>query len=259
MIHFGVGFPDGSIFSGGRDLAKIKLPKKKITSFDLPPGRTLAGKYRVVDQLGSGWESEVYKVREINTGIERAAKLFFPHRNLNNKTARFFARKLHKLRTCSVLIQYHTEERITFKRWPVTVLISEYVEGELLSHFLKKFPGKRLPPFQAVHLLYALTKGIEEIHRLREYHGDLHTDNIIVNRFGLTFELKLVDLFHWSAPKTENMQDDICGAIHVFYESLGGKKYYARQPKTVKKICLGLKRTLILKKFRTSSDLRKSL
>ena len=77
----------------------------------------------------------------------------------------------------------------------ITVLVSEYVEGELLSDFLQRFPGKRLLPFQGLHLLYALTKGMEPIHLLNEYHGDLHSDNIIVNRFGLEFELKLLDMF----------------------------------------------------------------
>jgi len=127
----------------------------------------------------------VYKIREISTGIERAAKLFYPNKNEKDRAVKFNAQKLHKLRQCPILIQYHTKENFVFKRIPVTVLISEYVEGQLLSEFIKSFPGKRLTPFQALHLLYALTKGIECIHGLNEYHGDLHSDNIIVNKFGL--------------------------------------------------------------------------
>ena len=152
-------------------------------------------KYRVLSKLGAGWEGEVYKVGEIHTGIERAAKLFFPQRNLRDRTSKIYAQKLHKLRQCSLLIQYHTQENIVFRKIPVTVLISEYVEGMLLSDFLNRLPGKKLDPFKALHLLYRLTRGIEEIHLLREYHGDLHTGNIIVNKFGLNFELKLLDMY----------------------------------------------------------------
>jgi serine/threonine protein kinase len=236
--------------------------KKSVTSiesFDLQPGRILAGKYEVVSPLGAGWEGEVYKIRERNTRIERAAKLFFPQRNLRNKTSNFYARKLHKLRHCPILIQYYTEETFTFRKTPITVLVSEYVEGELLSGFLKRKPGGRISPFQALHLLYALVIGIEGIHRLREYHGDLHTQNVIVNRYGLLFDLKILDMFHWSAPKRENIQDDICDVIRIFYDAIGGAKHYGKQPGEVKVICCGLKRTLILKKFPTTSHLRQHL
>ncbi len=68
-----------------------------------------------------------------------------------------------------MVIQYHTEEQITYRKTPITALVSEYVEGERLNDFLYRQPGKRLSSFQAVHLLYALTVGIEEIHNLREY------------------------------------------------------------------------------------------
>lgn len=54
-------------------------------SFNLQPGRILAKKYEVIAKLGAGWEGEVYRIRELNTGIERAAKLFFPDRNIKNK------------------------------------------------------------------------------------------------------------------------------------------------------------------------------
>lgn len=240
-------------------MASPKAPRIRVNSFDLQPGRKIAGKYKILSRLGSGWEGEVYKVLELSTGIERAAKFFFPHRNIRSKASKFYAQKLHKLRQCSILIQYHTKEAVSYRRIRVTVLISEYVEGELLSDFLQRFNGKRLSPYMAVHLLYALTKGMEEIHLRNEYHGDLHTDNIIVNKFGLRFELKLLDMFHLSAPKKENMQNDICGLISIFHEVLGGAKWYAKHPPVIKNICLGLKRSLILKKFRTISQLREYL
>lgn len=231
----------------------------KILSFDLAPGRVIAGKYIVVSRLGSGWEGEVYRVVESRTGIERAAKLFYPQRNVKGRTSRLYAKRLHRLRHCPLLIQYHTEELIVFRRTPITVLISEYVKGELLSDFLTYMPGKRLMPFMALHLLYSLAKGIDQVHKADEYHGDIHVDNIIVNRLGLTFDLKLVDLFHTQATKAENKREDICDLIRLFYDALGGARHYSRQPDAVKYIICGLRRSLILSKFRTMSQLREHL
>jgi tRNA A-37 threonylcarbamoyl transferase component Bud32 len=236
-----------------------KSKERRIEAFDFQPGRVLAGKYEVLSRLGAGWEGEVFKVREINMGIVRAAKFFYPHRNPRDRNANFYAKKLHKLRFCDILIQYHTHETIQYKRTPITFLVSDYVEGELLCELLKRQPGKRLTVFEGLHLLHRLSSGIECIHLLGDYHGDLHDENIIVNRFGLGFEVKLVDLFHWGAPKASNIHQDVCDLIRVFYDVIGGAKHYARHPPVVKEICCGLKRTLILQKFRTAGQLREHL
>jgi tRNA A-37 threonylcarbamoyl transferase component Bud32 len=236
-----------------------KSSHRRIDHFDFPPGTVLAEKYQVVAQLGTGWEGEVYILRECATGIERAGKFFFPHRNPRNRVANYYARKLHKLRNCPILIQYHTQGTITYQEAPIRLLVSEYVEGELLSHFLRRQPGGRISVFQGLHLLHALARGIEAIHDLHEYHGDLHEDNVIVRRFGLSFDLKLIDFFHWGRATPENIHDDVCDLIRIFYDAIGGQKHYAKHPPEVKAICCGLKRSLILKRFRNAAQLRQHL
>jgi tRNA A-37 threonylcarbamoyl transferase component Bud32 len=233
-----------------------KSPQKRLDSFNLKPGSVLANKYEVISFLGSGWESEVYRVRERGTRVDRAAKIFFPQHNQGNRATKFYARKLHKLRHCPILIQYHTQERIVYKWMPVTFLISDYVEGKLLSAFLKEQRGNRLTPFEGLHLLHVLALGVEIIHRAREYHGDIHDDNVIVNRCGLTFDVKLVDFYNWGAPSAENIREDVYDLIRILYDALGGKKHYAKQPQVIKEICCGLKRGLITQKFRTAGHLR---
>jgi serine/threonine protein kinase len=231
----------------------------RIKAFNFEPGFALSEKYTVVRSLGAGWEGEVFIVRENLTGIERAAKFFYPHRNVRNKTLRFYAKKLHKLRNCPILIQYLTQESIDFQGQKVHSLISEYVDGETLDEFLRHQRGKRLGAFQALHLLYALVSGLEQIHTQRDYHGDLHEGNIIVHRYGLGFDLKLIDTFHWGAARPENLRSDICDAVRVFYNVLGGQKTYASHHPVVKEICCGLKQSLILKKFKTATHLKKHL
>ena len=206
-----------------------------------------------------GWEGEVFKIREITTGIDRAAKFFFPHRNRKDRALKFYAKKLHKLRMCDMLIQYHTQETIKYKGQSITFLVSEFVEGELLSEFLKRQSRRSLTTFEGLHLLHGLASGIECIHRQGDYHGDLHDDNIIISRYGLGFDIRLLDLFHWGAPKASNIHGDVCDLVRIFYDVVGGAKYYSKQPPVVKDICCGLKRTLILRKFRTAGQLREYL
>ena len=192
----------------------LRLPgAKKIDAFSLEPGTIISNKYEVLSQLGQGWEGEVYLIRELSTKIERTAKFFFPKRNLKDKNLRSYARKLHKLRTCPIVIHYHTQDVVNIQGNDVSFLISEYVEGELLSSFLARQPGKRLGAFAATHLLHALAEGMQCVHRLGEYHGDLHTENIIVQRFGLGFELKLLDMFYRGATRSTYIQDDLVDLI----------------------------------------------
>lgn len=238
--------------------AKRRKPEE-INKFQLAPGRVLAGKYEIISRLGRGWEGEVYKLMELETGIERAGKFFFPHRNIKGRTSRIYARKLNKLRDLPILIQYHTSESFTYRGQKVVYLISELVEGELLDEFLARQPGKRLSPFQGLHLLHELALGMEGVHNMREYHGDLHPGNIIIRRHGIGFRLKLLDFYDYGTAKTTDLHDDVCDLIRIFYDAIGGAARYARQPQEVKDICRGLKRSLILRRFRTAGQLRQFL
>lgn len=229
---------------------------RDVESYSFKAGRTLGNKYLVLGLLGEGYEGEVYRVREMSTGIERAAKFFFPDRDPKGLGARRYARKLHKLRHCPVIIQYHHQDWTTVRKQKVPFLVSEYVDGELLSEFVSRHRGKRLPLLDALHILHAISGGIAQMHALREYHGDLHTDNIIVRRRGIHFDVKLMDFFDLGRYTREKVFDDVCDLIRVFYDMLGGRMYYAKQPPAAKRICCGLKRSLIAKRFRTGGDLR---
>lgn len=233
--------------------------QRRIDSFDLPPGRLIAGKYVIDSLLGRGWEGEVYKVSEQKTGITRAAKLFFPQRNVRDRSVTFYAKKLNRLRNCPIIIQYHHSEMFRFRKTPITCLISEFVEGEILTKFVAQRRGKRLAPFEALHLLHALARGLEQLHQLREYHGDIHDENVLVERRGIDFEVKLVDLYHWGATSAAAIREDVIQLIRILYDIVGGARRYASQPPEVKRICCGLRRDLIAKRFPTARHLRKHL
>jgi len=232
---------------------------KKFTKYKLAPGKLLGRYYRVLEFLGEGWEGEVYKVEERNTGIIRAAKIFYKHRYDDQLPHVVYAKKLHQLKNCSIVIKYHHQDKAQIKGHTVDFLVSDFVDGEVLSQFINKQPQKRFVPFEALHLFYALVQGVEQIHKLKEYHGDIHSDNIIVKRKGLSFEVHIIDLLHLGKPTRARIQTDVYDLLSVFYEMLGGTKYYRKMPMSVKKIILGRKHSLITKQFKTAGQLRQVL
>ena len=234
-----------------------KLPR--IEKFNFAPGRIIGGTYVVESLLGGGYEGEVYRVTEQRTGVPRTAKLFFPHRNEKDKAARIYAQKLNRLKTCPIIIQYHHAETIHIQRQPVTCLISEYVDGFPLSDFITLHPGKRLPAFKALHLIYDIACGLEDIHWKKEYHGDLHAGNILVMPQGIFFDVKLVDLHHHGRSSPAQREADILDLVHLLYHAVGGKAHYLKQPDEIKALCRGLRSDLILKTLPTVRHLREYL
>ncbi len=236
-----------------------QMGKNDILCFDFPEGKVLAGKYVIDQRIGDGWEGEVYKIHEIKTRIPRAAKFYYPVRNPKGKTATLYSQKLNRLADCRIIMQYAHQDWITYRRQRVEFLVSEYIEGQVLKQLLAERPGKRMPPFEAFHLLEALCRGMTTVHNLGEYHGDIHLDNILVQRKGLVFQVKLIDFFYWAGPKRENIFTDVLDLVRVLYDLVGGAKHYAKMPPQVKAICCGLKKSHIRRKFRTAGQLHRAL
>lgn len=228
----------------------------RVPSFGFRPGRSLGGKYEVMELLGKGFEGEVYRVRELATGLQRTAKFFYPQRNPRDRAVRFYANKLDRLRGCTILIPYLTHDQVRHRNGVVKFLVSEYVEGEPLPTFVRRQRGGRLTAFEGLHLLHAIVTGLEQVHALRDYHGDLHPGNIIVSRRGIGFQVKLIDVYRWEGTTRQNIFDDVCNAVRILYEAVGGRAHYASQPVAIKDVCCGLRRSEIARRFRTAGELR---
>lgn len=227
--------------------------------FNFKKGELILNKYYIISLLGEGWEAEVYQVKEKHTGIERAAKFFYPKRNKNNRQISWYAKKLHNLRTAHCIVQYQTQEIFDWEGEQVSFLVSEYISGVPLTAYLKKQPGKKLSELKAFLLLHALAKGVAEIHALKEYHGDIHSENVIICKHGISFELKFLDMYPRGKATRQNFNMDIVDIIKIFYEALGGKKTYRKLSDEVKYICSGLKGSVISRKFKSAYQLKEYL
>ena len=66
----------------------------------------------------------------------------------------------------------------------------------------------------------------------------------------------MLDLYHYGRCNAEDIKDDVVDMIKIFYDVLGGKKHYHNLPKEIKDIICGLKRSLILQRFKTAGQLK---
>ena len=228
-------------------------------SFNLKPGRKLGSGYEVVELLGTGWEGEVYRVVELRTGIHRAAKLFFPHWANSQRELIKYARRLTKLAECFIVVHYHHHDVARIRGSKVDFLVADYVPGEQLYRLIQRQRGRRLPPFEALYIAHALAAGVEQIHDLGDYHGDIHSENIMVRRIGAHHQLRLIDLLDMGRPNSTRRQDDALDIVRLLGEMLGGRERYSSFPESMKKLCKGLRADHLRRAYRNAADVRKAI
>ena len=229
------------------------------TRFNLMPGRRIGTSYEVESHLGGGVEGEVYRVRDRNTGILRAAKLYDPKHDPRRLRSTQHAQKLEALRMCPIVLQYFHSETVLVRGETVHALISELCPGEPLQRWIDRHRGGRVSPFVALTVLHQLARGLEDVHNAGEYHADVHSENVLIDPRGIGFALKLIDFYPWGRPSRAKMREDILGAVGVFHDMLGGTRRPAKLPPEVTYVLAGRRTKRILERFPTMAALRHHL
>ncbi len=190
------------------------------------PGTLLAGRYRVVGQLGKGGMGEVYRADDLKLGQSVALK--FLTVQLSNDKA-MLARFLGEVRTARQVThpnvcRVHDIGEIQTEAGTQHFLSMEYIDGEDLSSLLRRIG--RLPADKAVEISNQLCAGLAAAHDAGILHRDLKPANVMIDGRG---KVRITDFGLAGLAEQFRGQEVMSGTpAYMAPEQLAGKEVTTR-------------------------------
>ena len=157
----------------------------------LEAGTSIAGRYELLDKLGSGAFGAVYRARQL--GIDRlvAVKLLMPEADTVDSTA--VARFQREAKLSSSLGHPNTITIHDYGEWEgILYLVMEYVRGTSLRQLIKQ--EGRLEAVRAVKIIRQILQSLQEAHSRGIIHRDMKPANIMLfDRVGESDVVKVLD------------------------------------------------------------------
>ncbi|MFH1434322.1 MAG: protein kinase [Pseudomonadota bacterium] len=143
-------------------------------------GTVIAGRYEILQQLGTGGMGKVYRVKDRQIDEEVALKVLRPEIAADGRKIERFHNELKLARKIShgnVCRMYHLafEEGIPY-------ITMEYVAGEELASLIKRRGPVSVQ--EAVSIAAQVCDGLAEAHRVGIVHRDLKPQNIMIDEQG---------------------------------------------------------------------------
>ncbi|MBN2408379.1 MAG: protein kinase, partial [Candidatus Aminicenantes bacterium] len=152
----------------------------QVSSLELARGSAFAGRFEVIEELGTGGMGKVYRVFDKKIDEEVALKLLKPEIAADRGTLERFRNELKLARRIS---HRHVCRMFDLSEEAGTSFITmEYVSGEDLKSFIRRVG--HLPVGKAVSIASQVAEGLAEAHRLNVVHRDLKPQNIMIDRDG---------------------------------------------------------------------------
>ncbi len=164
----------------------VSVTKTFVTPADrLQEGTTLAGRYRIVAELGRGGMGVVYKAED--TKLKRTVALkFLPHEFTHTPEVK--ERFVREAQAAAALHHPHICTVYEFDEADETAYISmAYIEGQSLK---KKIESGPLNPEGALKIATQVAEGLDEAHKKGIVHRDIKSANIMIDERG---EAKIMD------------------------------------------------------------------
>ncbi len=144
-------------------------------------------KYRIVEEVGQGGMSVVYKGMDTSLNREVAVKVLHPHLASSDEARKRFEREAHavaKLRHENILEIYDYSGRES----PDSYIVTELIRGHTLRHFI----GEHTIAFPEIAAMITVEtcRALVHAHTLGVLHRDVKPENIMIRDDGA---LKLMD------------------------------------------------------------------
>lgn len=147
---------------------------------ELIRGTTLAGRYEIIEELGSGGMGNVYRVEDKKIKAEIALKLIKPEIAADKQTIERFS---NELKTTRMISHRNVCRMFDLREDKGTYFVTmEYVHGEYLKSFIHRVG--QFPVGKAISISKQVCDGLAEAHRLGVVHRDLKPSNIMIDKDG---------------------------------------------------------------------------
>jgi len=173
-------------------------------------GRTLIGRYHIVDKIGEGGMALVYKGKDLALNRPVAIKVLRPQYTTDSEFVERFRREAQSAASLShpniVNVFDVGEDNGTY------FIVMEYVEGADLKDMIHK---GRLSLLDSVRIAEQIASGLEHAHSQNLIHRDIKPHNILVTAGG---QVKVTDFGIARAVSSATLTQTgiIMGSVHYF-------------------------------------------
>lgn len=150
-------------------------------------GSALKGRFKIIEQLGSGGSSVVYRAKDLNDGDEIALKILSLKDTPDDS---FIERFKLEFNTCKNLSHPNIIKTFDYIENSESIgFTMEYIPGKTLDTFIETNPKKSVD--ETINIFSQLLLALEYLHSLKITHRDLKPENLILMPDGT---LKVIDL-----------------------------------------------------------------
>src|SRR5215472_1584818 len=173
-----------------RSYATSPLPANERTELDATLGSRV-GDYILLEQIGAGGMSNVYRAKHLSLEREFAVKLIHPSR----KTNPVFIERMRREALASMRVDHPNFIKVfefgMSRSGPYIVM--ELLSGSTLHDRMRK--EGRFPALRAARIVRQIAAGLSAAHRVHLVHRDLKPGNVMIVRDGSGREqVKILDL-----------------------------------------------------------------
>lgn len=214
-------------------------------SSNLLLGRIIKGRYKLIDERGSGSFGDVYIARDLQNNYLYAAKIMHLDHAQDSELLERFKREAYILQSLNDphivrIVDYGNDDNIYF-------IIMHHVDGQNLKYYI--LDSGPLEPLRALNYVQQVAEGLDAANKRGVVHRDIKPQNVLISNkgevkiadFGLsrsketptiTSSDKFMGTAYYSAPEqvmrghSADIRSDLYSLAIVLFEALAGHPPY---------------------------------